>query len=133
MPALVRRALLAHARREKPFECCGFLIGSPEGVAYAVPMENVERSRVRYRIDDRAHIELRRALRLFVPPVSIVGVYHSHPEGPAEPSPTDIAEALYPEWIHVIVGLGAVRPMVRAFQVRGGQVRSVALTGRRDL
>ena len=123
----VRRTLVEHARRDRPLECCGFLIGDSRTVAYAVPMENVERSRVRYRIDDRAHIALRRALRAFRPAVSIVGVYHSHPEGPAEPSPTDIAEALYPEWIHVIVGLGAARPTVRAFRIRRGAVRAVLL------
>jgi proteasome lid subunit RPN8/RPN11 len=53
----------------------------------------------RYRIDDAAHVGLRRVLRGFVPAISIVGVYHSHPAGDAVPSPSDIAEAMYPDWV----------------------------------
>ena len=44
-------------------------------------------------------------LRQFSPALSILGVYHSHPAGVAEPSPTDIDEAMYPEWAYVIIGL----------------------------
>ena len=61
---------------------------------------------MRYRVDDRAHIELRRVLRGVRPALSILGVYHSHPAGDAWPSETDVAEALYPDWTHLIVGLG---------------------------
>lgn len=105
MPATVLRDIVSHARRESPRECCGFLVGKPGRVSFAVGTRNVARGRVRYRIDDRAHIALRRTLRRFVPPLEIVGVYHSHPAGDARPSPTDIATAFYPEWTHIIVGM----------------------------
>jgi proteasome lid subunit RPN8/RPN11 len=127
LPSAVRRAVVAHARRARPLECCGLLVGTGRHLAFAVPMDNVESSRVRYRIDDRAHIELRRVLRRFVPPLSICGVYHSHPAGDARPSATDIRDAFYPEWIHVIVGLGGKRPSVRAFQIRRGRVRELKM------
>lgn len=127
LPASVRRAIIDHARRERPYECCGFLVGAPGAARYAVPMANVARSAVRYQIDDRAHIELRRTLRTFTPSVAIVGVYHSHPNGRAEPSPTDVAQAMYAEWTHVIVGLGSTRPAVRAFRIVDGMVRAVTL------
>ncbi len=94
---------------------------------FAVPMTNAEKSRVRYRIDDRAHIELRRVLRGLRPALSILGVYHSHPAGDAWPSETDVAEALYPEWTYLIVGLAGARPIVRAFRIRQGTARPVPL------
>jgi len=125
LPPAVRRALVAHARRVRPLECCGLLVGTARDVAFAIPMDNIESSRVRYRIDDRAHIEVRRVLRRFVPPLAIRGVYHSHPAGDARPSETDVRDAFYPEWIHVIVGLGRKRPSVRAFQIRRGRVREL--------
>src|SRR5262245_49149228 len=113
----VRRALLRQARNEQPYECCGFLVGSGHRIDHAVPMVNISRSRTRYEIDPAAHIELRRSLRRFAPPISIVGVYHSHPAGRGAPSPTDIEEAMYPDWVYVIVALGSRTATVRAFRI----------------
>jgi len=127
IPRAVRQAIVDHARREAPLECCGFLIGAPGRVMFAVPMANAEKSRVRYRVDDRAHIELRRVLRGIRPALSILGVYHSHPAGVAWPSETDVAEALYPEWTYLIVGLEGRRPIIRGFRIRQGTSRPVPL------
>ncbi len=63
LPTAVRRAIVQHALRATPLECCGFLVGTRGRVIFAVPMDNVAASPVRYRIDDRAHIDLRRVLR----------------------------------------------------------------------
>ena len=127
VPRAIRQAIVAHARQEWPRECCGFLIGAGGRALFALRMANVAKSRVRYRIDDRAHIELRRVLRGIRPKVSILGVYHSHPAGDAWPSETDVADAFYPDWTHVIVGLEGRRPIVRAFRIRHGTVRQVPL------
>jgi proteasome lid subunit RPN8/RPN11 len=79
----------------------------------------------RYRIDDRAHIDLRRLLRRIDPALRIVGVYHSHPETDPVPSPTDTAEGMYPEWAHVIVGLRDRRARLAAFRIAGGLAREI--------
>jgi proteasome lid subunit RPN8/RPN11 len=97
LPRAVRRAIVMHARREAPRECCGLLVGCGREVAFAVACTNVARSETRYRIAPREHIDLRRALRAFSPPLDIVGVYHSHPRGRPVPSPTDVVEAAYPD------------------------------------
>jgi proteasome lid subunit RPN8/RPN11 len=34
--------------------------------------------------------------------LEMVGIYHSHPHGPDSPSPTDIAEAYYPDAVYLI-------------------------------
>jgi proteasome lid subunit RPN8/RPN11 len=113
--------------QEHPHECCGFLLGTGATLAFAVPMANLAASSSRYRIDDRAHIELRRVLRRLDPPLTIRGVYHSHPAGDAVPSSTDVREAHYADWIHVIVGLGRRPPRIAAFRIRGGRARRVQL------
>jgi len=128
--AAVTRAILAHARRDRPLECCGFLLGYGRQIRHAMPMENVAASRTRYQIDDAVHIRLRRMLRALDPPLEIVGVYHSHPQGAPAPSPTDIAESMYPDWIYVIAGLRG-RASVRAFRIRGGRAREIPLRIRR--
>ncbi len=89
-------------------------------------MRNAALGVTRYRIDDREHIELRRALRRFSPTLEILGVYHSHPAGDARPSPTDLADAFYPDWVQVIVGL-TPRLQVRAYSIRNGHARNVVL------
>lgn len=128
LPPSVRKAMITHARRARPQECCGFLVGTTREVLFAVAMPNVApKSTVRYRIDDRAHIDLRRLLRRFTPPLVIRGVYHSHPQGDAVPSAADIAEALYPDWVYVIVGLGPRAPRTGVFRIRNGRVQPLLL------
>lgn len=127
VPRPLRRAIVDHASREKPLECCGFVVGTSARAAFVVPMPNVARSRARYRIDDKAHIELRRMLRLLRPSMSIIGVYHSHPAGDAWPSTTDVEEAFYPDWTYLIVGFRSGRAKLRGFQIRRGRVCPVPL------
>jgi proteasome lid subunit RPN8/RPN11 len=126
LPRAVRRAIVDHALRARPRECCGLLIGRGRRVSFAVPMRNIARGPTRYRLDDAAHIRVRRMAWAFVPPAAVIGVYHSHPAGPARPSATDLAEAFYPEWVYVIVGLRPA-PAVRGFRIRGGESRAVRL------
>jgi len=127
VPRPVRRAIVDHASREKPLECCGFVVGASARAMFVVPMSNVARSRVRYRIEDKAHIELRRLLRVLRPSMSIIGVYHSHPAGDAWPSATDVDEAFYPDWKYLIVGFKSGRAILRAFHIRHGRVYPVLL------
>ena len=128
LPPAVRRAILEHAHQEAPRECCGFLIGSHGRVQFALRMTNIARSRTRYRIDSREHIRLRRLLREFVPALEIVGVYHSHPDGPATPSPRDCAEANYPEWLFAIADLSGRAARLGVFTIAAGKARRARLS-----
>ena len=113
----VRDAMVAHARRDAPRECCGLLIGRGRRVDLAVPMANVaRRGRTRFQVDPAEHIAVRRVLRQVAPTLQIVGLYHSHPDGPAVPSARDVAEAHYPDWLFAIVGRGG--RSVRAYRIQ---------------
>jgi proteasome lid subunit RPN8/RPN11 len=127
LPVRVRQAMVDHARRDHPLECCGLLVGRGRRVTAAVPMRNLEASRTRFRLDDREHIALRRSLRLVSPPLEVIGLYHSHPDGPSRPSPRDIAEAHYPGWVHVIIGGAPSTPRVRGFAIEGARARPLRL------
>ena len=126
----VRRAIAAQSRREQPQECCGLLVGDRGRIQYAVPMRNMAASPTRYRIDDSSHLELRRVIRQFSPNLSILGVYHSHPAGGAQPSPTDIDEAMYPDWVYLILGLDGRRLTIRAFRIRMGAAQEIKIDWR---
>lgn len=119
-------AISRHARLAAPRECCGFLVGRHRCVLFVVATRNVARVRSRYRIDDATHIALRRVLRRFAPPIEIIGVYHSHPKGDARPSATDLAEAFYPAWTHLIVGMRRGLS-INAFRIAGGRAEKMAI------
>jgi proteasome lid subunit RPN8/RPN11 len=119
--------MIAHARRAVPAECCGFLVGRGRAVMCSVEMDNVSASPTQFQIDAAAHIELRRLLRRAQPPLTILGVYHSHPAGAAYPSDTDVAQCFYPDWVQVIISLATRPPVVQAFRIAAGRVHPVAL------
>ena len=127
----IKRALVAQARREQPRECCGLLVGRRRAVAFAVATRNVDPAPDRFRVDDAAHIELRRVLRAFRPGLEVVGVYHSHPRSGARLSASDVGEAYYPNWIHLVVGLSGRRAELRAFEVRRGAAQALPIRWRR--
>src|SRR5438132_4685724 len=111
-------AVIAHARETHPVECCGMLIGSGASIDEAVRAKNIAESPRRFLIDPKDHIDARRSARGRA--LEVLGFYHSHPQAPAEPSPTDIPEAAYPEAVHLIVSLGDGVPSARLFRIELG-------------
>jgi proteasome lid subunit RPN8/RPN11 len=120
-------ALVRHARDEAPNECCGLLVGHPTRVEEAVRARNLTPTPTRYLVDPADHFAALRRAR--ARGASVIGAYHSHPASPAIPSPTDLAEALYTEFLYVIVSLADAGPppVVRAYQLRGGSFQDVVL------
>jgi proteasome lid subunit RPN8/RPN11 len=88
------RRMLALVEASAPLEACGLLAGSGERVSRVIPVENVERSRTRFRMEPRAQVQ--RLIEIERDGLELLGIYHSHPSGPSGPSPTDRAEAAYP-------------------------------------
>lgn len=72
---------------------------------------------VRYRIDPREQLAAFRSMD--VAGEELVAIYHSHPASVAYPSPTDRAEAYYPDATYVLVSLRGSEPDVRAYRIAG--------------
>jgi proteasome lid subunit RPN8/RPN11 len=84
--------LLQEAARALPDEACGLLLGQGGRIERAVPCANVHPDPARhFEIDPAALIAAHRAARGGGP--ALLGYYHSHPAGRAEPSATDRASA----------------------------------------
>ena len=80
----------------------------------------------RYVIDPREQLRAFRAID--AAGEELVGIYHSHPVSQPYPSPTDRAEAHYPDAFYILVSLRTGKPEVRAFRIDTEQfVREVAL------
>ena len=122
--------IVDQARAEAPSECCGLLIGSVRmgepAVEASVRTRNIRKSATRYQVDPAQHFAAIRHAR--AEGREIIGAYHSHPQSAPIPSPTDVAEATYPDFVYLIVSLlDAGHPEVRAFRIDGGRFTAVPL------
>jgi proteasome lid subunit RPN8/RPN11 len=121
------QVLRRHGEEAYPAESCGVLLGPP-GVAGARPREVTRALRCanaaaeprrHFEIDPHDLLRIARASR--AAGEEIVGFYHSHPDGPAEPSPSDLDCATWPGCTAVITGVVAGRAAeTRGFVLRAG-------------
>jgi proteasome lid subunit RPN8/RPN11 len=119
-------AMVAHVRAHAPEEGCGMLGGPPGRVEACYGVENILHSPVAYEMEPRAQVEAMIAIE--ARGWDIVGIFHSHPSGPARPSRTDVAQAYYPDAVYVILAPdGAGGWGGRGFRIEAGRVREVEL------
>ena len=142
-------AIVAHARRDAPNECCGLLVGHPAAlpehgtagpaeagphVLEAIPCSNGSSEPAkRYEISPVDHFaQIKRCRRINEAQsenFAVIGAYHSHPRGGPEASETDTAQA-FRDFVFVIVGVGGeARGMkIRAYTFDDERLTPVALT-----
>jgi proteasome lid subunit RPN8/RPN11 len=110
LPPEVRRDLESWIGAGYPEETCGLLVGKARlgrtETARATRAGNLnqERARDRYDLDPADFMAADLAAR--AAGLEIVGVWHSHPDHPAEPSETDRAAA-WEGWSYLIVEVTA--------------------------
>lgn len=119
-----RQALVDHAREDAPDECCGWVRSRDGAVAEVHRAVNERESPYGYSLDPKSLLAAFNAAE----DGEDVGIYHSHPRSPAEPSQTDINLAEYPEYTYLIVSLAdADAPQVRAWEIADGKVAEVQI------
>ena len=125
LPAHIRDEMVAHARVELPNECCGVLVGRSE-IERSVPMRSVPPAPDAYYMDPEQQIEL--FTEMESTGEQLLGIYHSHPKGPLEPSDMDLRLASHPDALCCIVSLAdADVPELGAFYLRSGRFEQVHL------
>ena len=107
--------VLAHAREDAPRECCGILLGCAGRIVAHVRAANLEPGTTRFLIDPRDHLQAIRQAR--ARKLDVVGFYHSHPASRPYPSETDVSEAVYPDAVHLIVGVSDAGLEARLFSL----------------
>lgn len=118
-------AMVADLRRVVPREGCGLIATAGERAVRLYPGANIAAGVDRYTMDPRD--VLRALLEIESSGWALGAIYHSHPSGPARPSPTDLAEAYYPDALAVIVSLAGATPRAAAFALDGAEAREVPL------
>jgi proteasome lid subunit RPN8/RPN11 len=91
-----------------PAECCGLLVGIPRKngdveVKRVVASRNLGKARDRFEIDPQLWVDVTRAHRGGA--MRVVGLYHSHPDAPAQPSAIDLEAAWGEELVWLIVSV----------------------------
>jgi proteasome lid subunit RPN8/RPN11 len=56
-----------------------------------------------------------------------LGIYHSHPHGPAEPSPTDIAEFAYPGVFYLIWSKVKDKWECNGYSIKGVEIQQIQI------
>ena len=126
MPEAIRAEIIAHARADAPKEVCGLLAGSGMTARRIIPCANAHPTPVtRYAIDAREQLRAFRDME--ANGEDLVAIYHSHPVSQAYPSPTDRAEAHYPDAFYVLVSLRDITPELHAYRIRDGWVREAPI------
>jgi proteasome lid subunit RPN8/RPN11 len=116
--------MIRHVSAQLPLEACGLLAGRGARAESVLTVTNAAQSPARFRMDplEQLHafewIESRG--------LDLVGIFHSHPAGPATVSPADIAEATY-EVVHIVLSRSAASWQARGFWIEGGQAVEIPL------
>lgn len=114
-----------HAEETAPLEACGLLGGTEFEVTRVVAVTNAAASPVRYRMEPEEQI---RALFGFEEDgLQLLGIYHSHPNGPNGPSEMDLREADYPEAVQLIWFRDEEGWSYRAFRFEAGGAAEIPL------
>ncbi len=115
----------ADAAHKAPEEACGLVAGLEGTSTKVYAVENSLHSPVKFRMDAQQQVDA--FLKIEKKGWELAAIYHSHPNGPETPSITDIAEAAYPDVIHLIwSGLNG-EWQCRGFIIRQGAFVEIGL------
>lgn len=113
--------MVAHARQERPNECCGALIGRNGRVIKLIRATNAEHSPIRYSIEPNELIKIYQEIT--EKELELLAIYHSHPQKEAYPSEIDVDYASFPQSIYIIISLiNFAQPVIKAFNIINGEI-----------
>lgn len=113
-----------HVEQHAPLEACGLLAGKGNRVEKVILVPNQAQSPVRFVMDPREQLQAFNWIESHG--LDLLGIFHSHPTGPATASTTDIAEASY-EVVHLIWSRNDGHWLARGFWIEHSQASEVEL------
>jgi proteasome lid subunit RPN8/RPN11 len=126
LPAALKQQMLEHALSAPGEEVCG-LVGGRGGRPvryYPIANDAPDRER-RFCMNPKEQIDAMRSMRAVGE--ELLGIFHSHPAAPAEPSAVDAALAAYPGAVYFIASLADSVPDLRAYRYDGTSFAGVPL------
>ena len=121
----LKQQLEAHAKRELPNECCGYITGQGSILNTVYEMTNLDASPEHFSFDPKEQFKVIKDARSNNE-VPIV-VYHSHPETPARLSNEDLRLLKDPTMVYLIISMADNNPDFKAYTINNGDVNSVEI------
>lgn len=120
--------LLEHLLNHLPEEACGFLAGKDGKVSAVLPIGNNLHSPVRFEMDPQGQIQA--MIWMEDQGLEMLAIFHSHPNGPPVPSPTDLAAHSYPDALCLVVSPAAsgLTWQGRAFWMKNFEFEELPIT-----
>ncbi len=120
------KAMISHAIKELPNECCGVFVGRSGKIERVIPMASTHPSPDAYSMSPEEQVQIYTEMEQ--QGEQLLGIYHSHPQGPASPSSTDIRLAFHPDVLYFIIILKDKKnPEVRAFRIISQEVTEIPI------
>ena len=127
IPSDIYVQIVDQARAEAPIEACGMLAGAEDKVSKIYRMTNADAANDHFMMTPEEQFAVVKDIR--VEGLTMLAIYHSHPESPARPSAEDIRMAFTPGVVYVIVSLvDAGNPVIKGFDINDGNVTEVTVT-----
>jgi proteasome lid subunit RPN8/RPN11 len=108
-----------------PVEACGILAGTEGTVKAVFPLKNELKSPVRFKMAPEEQLSTFNNIE--DRGWELLAIYHSHPQGPATPSRTDIVEAYYPDAIYLIWSRRGDEWSCRGFRIIKGSYYEIPI------
>ena len=137
LPRPLVNQLLTEAQKSPGAEVCGLIgragagagagAGTSDNGSHCYPISNVAADPAHeFLLDAAEQVDAMRRMR--ERDEELYAIYHSHPDAPAYPSPTDQRLAAYPGVLYLIISLDITGVLqMRGFQLNGEQIDEVAL------
>jgi [CysO sulfur-carrier protein]-S-L-cysteine hydrolase len=119
--------IVAHAREDRPNECCGMIAGVGDEATGTIRVVNAAASPLRYEMDPQGQFNGLKTIE--DSGAELLGIYHSHTKSAAYPSQTDVNQAVaWPDQIYVIVSLAdEAEPDVKAYLLKDFKITDVPI------
>ena len=117
------KTMVQHAVACLPQEGCGLLGGVYHSCRVAIPVTNSLQSSTEFRMEPKE--QLAAMLKIEELGYELIGIFHSHPNGPTHPSEKDVLGHLYPGVFTMILSPKNDRWSLNIFNIQNGQYSEV--------
>jgi len=127
LPRQLVNRILSQAQSSPDAEICGLITAKGGRPLHCIPVPNVaDQPQHLFSMDPGRQIDAMRRMR--EQGEELFGIYHSHPDSPAQPSDRDLQQVGYPDALYIIVSLNTRGVLeMSGFRLRENKVVQVQL------
>ena len=126
IPQSIIDDMISHSQEELPNESCGYLAGKDGEIKKIFRMTNIDKSPEHFSFDPKEQFQVVKEAR--DQGLSLLSVYHSHPETPARLSEEDLKLLNDPNMVYIIVSMKEEKADVKGFKIHKPDSNSVEVS-----